>query len=124
MEKLKEANCISKQFANLFSSYTQAYNKKYNRMGSLFMKNFKRRLVNTDSYFSKIIHYIHANPVHHGLAQSIEEWRWSSYHAIISAKATKINRDEVLKWFNGKEGFIQTHQQPVYLKTKEMFDDQ
>jgi REP element-mobilizing transposase RayT len=33
---------LSKQFANLFSSYTQSFNKVYGRMGSLFIKNFKR----------------------------------------------------------------------------------
>lgn len=32
---------LSKQFANLFSSYTQAFNKVNNRMGSLFIKKFK-----------------------------------------------------------------------------------
>ena len=31
---------ISKRFSNLFSSYTQAFNKDENRKGSLFMKNF------------------------------------------------------------------------------------
>jgi REP element-mobilizing transposase RayT len=122
LEKLLGANCISKQFSNLFSSYTQSYNKKYDRAGSLFMKNFKRETVSTDSYFSKIIHYIHANPVHHGFVDAINKWRWSSYNTILSNADTKINRKEVLQWFNTKEGFIQFHQQPVYLKTKEMFE--
>jgi REP-associated tyrosine transposase len=123
LEKLLGENCISKQFSNLFSSYTQSYNKKYKRTGSLFMKNFKRQAVTSDSYFSKIIHYIHANPVHHGFVDAMHEWRWSSYNTILSNADTKINRNEVLHWFNGNEGFIQFHQQPVHLKTKEMFDD-
>jgi len=32
---------LSKQFANLFSCYTQSFNKVFNRRGSLFIKNFK-----------------------------------------------------------------------------------
>ncbi|HVM88269.1 MAG TPA: hypothetical protein VMT76_08770 [Puia sp.] len=75
LEKLIEANCISKQFSNFFSSYTLSFNKKYNRMGSLFLKNFKRQQVEKDSYFSKIIHYIHSNPVHHGFVHSVDEWK-------------------------------------------------
>jgi putative transposase len=123
LEKLAAANYLSKQFSNLFSSYTQAYNKKYKRMGSLFMKNFKRGVVTTDSYFSKIIHYIHANPVHHGFVKYMADWRWSSYNSFLSADATRINREEVLNWFGSKEAFIQFHQQPVYLKGKNMFDE-
>ena len=33
---------LSKQFSNLFSSYTQSYNKYLKRRGSVFIKNFKR----------------------------------------------------------------------------------
>ena len=123
LEKLTAANGISKQFGNLFSSYTQSFNKKYKRMGSLFMKNFKRSTVHTDSYFSKVIHYIHANPVHHGFVTAIPDWYWSSYHSFLSNAPTKINREAILNWFGGKEGFIHFHQQPVYLKGKDMFDD-
>ena len=36
---------ISKRFSNFFSSYSQAFNKQQGRMGSLFMKNFKRKKV-------------------------------------------------------------------------------
>lgn len=87
------------------------------------MKNFKHAAVSSDGYSSKIIHYIHANPVHHGFVSAIQQWRWSSYNAFLSARPTKINRDEILSWFGGKEGFIKFHQQPVYLKGKDMFDD-
>ncbi len=87
------------------------------------MKNFKRSAVHTESYFSKIIHYIHASPVLHGFVTAIPDWRWSSYQNFLSDTATKINREAVLTWFGGKEGFVQFHQQPVYLKSKIMFGD-
>ena len=123
LEELNSANAISKQFSRLFSSYTQAYNKKYMRMGSLFMKNFKRHLIDTNNYFSKIVHYIHANPVHHGFVKAISDWRWSSYHSFLSNAPTKINRAAVLDWFGGKDGFVRFHQQTIDLKSKDMFDD-
>jgi len=122
LEKLTAANAISKQFSNLFSSYSQSYNKRYGRRGSLFMKNFKRSAVDTDSYLSRVIYYIHANPVHHGYVTDMADWRWSSYHSFLSTNATNIHRETILSWFGGKEGFIRFHQQPICLKTKEMFD--
>ena len=123
LEKLVSANYVSKQFSNFFSSYAQSYNKKYNRTGSLFMKNFKRKAVATDEYFSKLIHYIHANPVHHGFTKDMFAWRWSSYRSFLCESPTNISRKEVLDWFGGKEAFIRFHQQPVYLKTTDMFDN-
>src|SRR5699024_9043157 len=41
---------LSKQFANFFSSYTQAFNKVYKRRGSLFLKNFKRKEIRNENY--------------------------------------------------------------------------
>ena len=123
LEELNSANAISKQFSRLFSSYTQAYNKKYMRMGSLFMKNFKRHLIDTNNYFSKIVHYIHANPVHHGFVKAISDWHWSSYHSFLSTAPTKIKRAAVLDWFGGRDCFVQFHQQTIDLKSKDMFDE-
>ena len=41
---------LSMQFANLFSCYTQSFNKVYHRRGSLFIKNFKRELIADKSW--------------------------------------------------------------------------
>ena len=54
---------ISKCFSNLFSSYTQSFNKLYQRMGSLFIPNMKRKLIEEDAAFCSVVHYVHANPV-------------------------------------------------------------
>lgn len=107
---------VSKQFGNLFNSYSKAYNKMYNRKGSLFMRPFKYKQISNDSYFTKIIHYIHANPVHHGFCKTIEEWPHSSYNTIISNKNTALKRESVLDWFGGNSDFIQFHQQAIDLK--------
>lgn len=58
------------------------------------MKNFKRQAITTDSYFSKIIHYLHANPVHYGFVAGISDWKWPSYNTMLSNSKTKINRVE------------------------------
>ncbi len=104
---------VSKQFSNLFSSYAQAYNKMYKRMGSLFLKNFKRKHVASDDYFIKLINYIHNNPVKHGFVLKPEEWKFSSYNAIISDLPTLVERRKVIEVFGDLENFIFCHQKMI-----------
>ncbi|MCV9386367.1 hypothetical protein [Reichenbachiella ulvae] len=104
---------ISRQFSHLFNSYTQAYNKMYSRKGSLFMSNFKQKEITTDDYLSKIIHYLHHNPVHHRFCKHYKDWPHSSYHALISNQHTRLQRRAVLEWFGGKEEFTKFHQQNI-----------
>ncbi len=99
----------SKQFSNLFNAYTQAMNKRYNRTGSLFEKNFKRKVVASENYFQKLIFYIHNNPVHHRFTENIVEYPWTSYGTIISTKQTKLQRNRVLEAFNDLENFKYYH---------------
>ncbi len=101
---------ISKQFSNLFSSYAQSYNKMYKRMGSLFLKNFKRKPVDTDDYLKKLINYIHNNPVRHGFVLKPEEWKFSSYNTIISDLSTLVERRKVIEVFSDVDNFIFCHQ--------------
>jgi len=101
------------QFSNLFNSYTKSYNKVYQRKGSLFIPNFKRKPVINDPYFTTLIHYIHANPVHHGFVKDISDWTWSSYHSLLSEKHTRLKREEVLAWFGGKAAFSSSHYKPL-----------
>jgi REP element-mobilizing transposase RayT len=99
----------SKQFSNLFNAYTLAMNKRYNRTGSLFEKNFKRKVVSSENYFQKLIFYIHNNPVHHKFTEHIVEYPWSSYGTIISTKQTKLQRNRVIESFNDLEYFKYFH---------------
>ena len=107
---------ISKQFSNFFNSYAKAFNTLYNRKGSLFNRPFKQKEVTNDTYFTKLVHYIHANPVHHGFVNTIEDWPFNSYHTFLSEKNTLLKRNEVLEWFNGKQEFKRFHEQPIDIK--------
>ncbi len=108
----------SKTFANLFSSYTQAFNKVYSRKGSLFIPSMKLEEIKDDNSFCKVIHYTHANPVHHGFTKTIEVWPHSSYKIFLSKSPTKLKREYVLDMFGGLDAFIKYHQQPIDLKNK------
>lgn len=109
---------LSKQFSNLFSSYTQAFNKQQKRMGSLFIKNFKRKRVNERSYLLKLVHYIHHNQKESRLCRNLEDWPHSSYSVLISdeAQAPFLNSNEVFTWFGDRENFIHFHSEHPLLK--------
>ena len=99
----------SKQFSHFFNAYTQAINKKYKRTGSLFEKPFERKKIKDEKYFRQLILYIHNNPVEHRFVENPEDYRWSSYNAILSDRKTQVKRDDVLNYFGNKENFIFSH---------------
>ena len=107
---------IMQCFSNLLNSYAKSYNGKYHRKGSLFIDYLRRVVVKNDSQFGATIFYIHKNPVHHGYCDKMEHWRWSSFNAMLSDKPTALLRQEVLDLFGGRKGFLQYHNQPIYLK--------
>ena len=115
------SNYISQRFSNFFNSYSKSFNMKYNRKGSLFLRPFKRIVIDTDSYFTQMVSYIHRNPIHHGYVQHINEWKHSSYHDTISQGETFILRDEILEWFGGKEAYInfQNEANEDWMRSKE-----
>ena len=100
---------LSKQFSNLFSSYTQAFNKQQKRKGSLFIPNFSRKQITDKKYLKELIFYIHYNPIHHGFVKGINDWKYSSYKTILSSKLTNVKRNEVIKLFDNSENFIFCH---------------
>jgi putative transposase len=103
----------SQQFSNLFNSYAKAFNKTFNRTGSLFEHPFGRIEVDSDAYFLQLIAYIHQNPQKHDFVEDFRDWPFSSYHALLSTRRTRLQRDDVLDWFGGLEGFLAYHQTTV-----------
>jgi putative transposase len=104
-----------KSFSNFFSSYTQAFNKQNGRMGSLFMKNFKRIKVTDDTYLKTIVRYIHCNPVESNLALNCNDWPYSSYRPILNGTNSMLNSQEVIDWFDDKTNFEWFHK-PSHLQ--------
>jgi putative transposase len=100
-------------FANFFNAYAKAINKAYGRTGSLFQHPFGRIPVLTQSYLIQLVRYIHLNPQKHGLVSDFREWPYSSYQAYLSNQPTRLQRDDVLGWFDGAQGFVAAHQIPI-----------
>lgn len=64
----------------LGASYVYWYNRKYERVGSLFQGRFKSEPVEDDPYLLTVLRYIHNNPVAAGLGRTPADYKWSSYN--------------------------------------------
>jgi putative transposase len=114
---IKKAN---QPYSNFLNSYTQSFNKVYHRKGSLFMQNMKQKEITNDNSFCKVVHYLHANPVHHRFVKSPGAWPHTSYKIFLSNMPTSLERNYVLDIFGGLELFIKYHEQPIDPKYKSL----
>lgn len=77
----RDSIILSRKLGTLQSSYTQAYNKRYNFVGSLFQQKLKSKCLNQHSDHPLLcFHYIHQNPLKAGLVDKMEVfflWRIS-----------------------------------------------
>ncbi len=59
--------------------YSKYFNKKYQRVGSVFQDQFKAAHVDNNAYLLWLSAYIHQNPKVAGLVDDLNEFRYSSY---------------------------------------------
>ncbi len=100
---------VMQHLSNLLNAYTKAYSKKYDRKGALWLDYTRRFRIDTNDYLTAVIDYIHQNPIKHGFATDIEDWKHSSYLSHLSQKPTLLGRAAVLEWFGGIEGYVKFH---------------
>ena len=59
--------------------YTQIFNKRHKRDGSLFRGRYKALVVDSNEYLTELVRYIHQNPVKARLCNVPEKHRWTSH---------------------------------------------
>ncbi|RZJ72764.1 hypothetical protein [Flavobacterium sp.] len=68
----------SRQFSNLFNSYSQATGKRYARTGGLFKRPFYRKMILTAGQLQRCIMRIHRLPVDCGYETDWKNYKWNS----------------------------------------------
>lgn len=129
--KQKRENGIVKFMQKLGTGYTNYFNKKYKRVGSLFQGRFKAALVSEEAHFIHLPFYIHTNPLdllNYGSSTSIvekemeflENYRWSSFPDYIGKKnfPSVTSRELFLEFFKGPEEYRKTTKK--WLKEREV----
>ncbi len=62
--------------------YTQIYNRRHGHDGALFRGRYGSTLVQAEAYLTRLLIYIHRNPVEAGLVAEPTLYRWSSHRAL------------------------------------------
>jgi REP element-mobilizing transposase RayT len=119
--KVIDKTKLVNQLRLFFLSYSKAINQQNGRTGSLFQKRFKRTIIEDKSSLIRATLYIHSNTAHHKTSSEFRNYRYSSYQSLLSNGATKLKREEVFEWFNGREGFIKAHEQKLNEFRSEQF---
>lgn len=96
-----EKRLIRHSFSDMFNAYAKAFNKKYNRRGSLFQKHPKHLQIDNNAYLREVILYVNNNAGHHNIADP-ERYAHSSYHALLSTSTTLLARDKVIELFGSR----------------------
>lgn len=104
----------TKGFKNLFISYAKAYNKMYDRHGSVFQPKYKKKVVADDDYITNVIQYIHCNPLKDKLVRKLNDWEHSSYPEIIGDNNTVVEKNKVIEWFGGIQNFKEFHENALF----------
>ena len=74
---------LSKGMRQLNGVYTQASNRRHQRVGHLFQGRFKAILVDSDAYLRELARYVVLNPVRAGMVKKPANWPWSSYRSSV-----------------------------------------
>uniref|UniRef100_A0A486XJN9 Transposase IS200-like domain-containing protein n=1 Tax=Rheinheimera sp. BAL341 TaxID=1708203 RepID=A0A486XJN9_9GAMM len=92
---------LSKGMRQLNGTFTQAINRKHQRVGHLFQGRYKAILVDKDAYLLELSRYIVLNPIRAKMVQNLEEWPWSSWHVVMDKAASPawLATDALLSMF-------------------------
>ncbi|MEK7202477.1 MAG: transposase [Patescibacteria group bacterium] len=88
---------------SLSTRYTVYFNKRYDRVGSLFQGRYKAVTVKTDEQLVHLSRYIHLNPIDLDKSvTSLEDFRYSSYPGYLGKRHQSwLNKNIVLDLFRG-----------------------
>lgn len=93
---------LAKGMRQLNGVYTQASNRRHDRVGHLFQGRYNAVLVDGDAYLLELSRYVVLNPVRAGMADQPSAWQWSSYNAMVGAAEIPewLDADMLLAQFN------------------------
>jgi putative transposase len=98
---------LSRIMRHVDGIYTQRFNRRHRRDGTLFRGRYKAILIDADEYLAAVVRYIHLNAVAAGLVKMPEEYRWASHQYYLKAKGAPdwLDTTEATQQIGGRQVF-------------------
>jgi len=81
---------LSRSMKALQQGVTRAHNLRDRIFGPLWQGRFKAKDVEDEGYLTRLVAYVHLNPVKAGLAERVDEYRWSGHRDITGRRKPPI----------------------------------
>ena len=92
---------LSSAVQNFAFRYAQRINRLRKEVGHVFQGRFKSILVNKENDLTKLVRYIHLNPVRAGIVKRPEDYKWSGHNAYLGTDpVARLECDYVLKKYS------------------------
>ena len=103
---------FSKALGDVLNAYAKWYNTLNHRMGSIFVKPFKRRIVISSDDLTWLPWYIHRNPLHHHLTTDWQAFPWSSFRFYLEPQTAPsfLNTSFLLNQYGSLQQMLAHHQ--------------
>lgn len=85
--------------------YVQYFNRKYDRVGTLFQGRYKTTVIDSERYFLTCSRYIELNPARAALVANPPDYPWSSLEHHLGTKFDPLITDHPLYWAMGNTPF-------------------
>lgn len=106
--ELTAAN-LSRGMHLLDSRYSQAFNRRHDRVGHLFQGRYKALLIDKENYMLEVLRYVVLNPVRARMVAQPGNYQWSSYRATAGEATVPewLAADDVLVAFGSERRVAQ-----------------
>ncbi len=97
---------LSRCLRHIGGVYAQRFNRRHGPDGPLFRGRYKALLIEADTCLLQLVRYIHRNPLAAGLAETLENYPWSSHKGYLSKdlRWKWLYKDKVLEMLAENQG--------------------
>ncbi len=92
------ANALPRTMQAIGRRYVPYMNRRAGRLGPLFDRRYRSTLIEAERYLLACMQLVEIGPLTEGLAQSPQEWRWSSYRHHIGVEQESFLVDHPIYW--------------------------
>lgn len=108
---------LSRFMRHINGVYTQRYNRKYKRDGTLFRGRYKAIIIQAEEYLTQVVKYVHQNPLKAKIINNLNNYKWSSHPLYLKGKSDSewLDINNLLAYFSGRK-------KEAIIKYKEFMD--